>query len=173
MPYGYNRWWISTRSSHFLPRFFLFSLPYKDGNISWRQRYEKLLNRKRNYRAKMLHFHSISSKKSFCYPYKGRVEIFQKYLTRLKLSKNFVRSKNFQKVLHTNRNHSPSANSSNEIEKASTSRRGYSLSFWMFQQFVFLCSYDLIFENQFCFYGCKINIFIDINQIKTSFLRKI
>ena len=45
-------------------------------------------------------------------------------------------------------------------------------SFWMFQQFVFLCSYDLIFENQFCFNACKINTIIDLNQIKAHFLRK-
>lgn len=37
---------------------------------------------------------------------------------------------------------------------------------------VFLCSYDLNFENQFCFYGCKSNIFLDLNQINLDFLRK-
>ena len=41
-------------------------------------------------------------------------------------------------------------------QKAPTSRRGF-WSFWMFQQFVFLCSYDLfVFENQFLFLGAKL-----------------
>jgi len=77
----------------------------------------------------MLHLYLFSSKKSFCYPYKGRVEISQKYLTQPKTIKEPCRSKNYQKVLHANRNHSPSASSSNKIKKASTSRRGYFLSF--------------------------------------------
>ena len=46
------------------------------------------------------------------------------------------------------------------------------LSFWMFQQFVFLCSYDLYLWKSVFLSGCKINNKIDSNQKKSSFLRK-
>ena len=48
---------------------------------------------------------------------------------------------------------------------------GQFLRFWMFQQFVFLCSYDLVLKISFLFV-CKIKQIIDINQISPCFLRK-
>ena len=43
-----------------------------------------------------------------------------------------------------------------KTKKAPTSRRDYFKVFKMFQQFCTLCSYDLIFENQFCFTCAKL-----------------
>lgn len=43
-----------------------------------------------------------------------------------------------------------------KTKKAPTSRRDYFKVFKMFQQFCTLCSYDFIFENQFCFTCAKL-----------------